>query len=261
MADSRVFISYSHKDQKWLERLRVHLRPLVRDSDMEVWDDTRLQAGDAWRPEIKKAIGAASIAVLLVSADFLASDFVIQEELPALSNAADEGRLRILQLIVGPCRFEHTSLARFQTVNSPADTLLSLNEYEREAVLARVAERIESALREQKIKAEIHSVQTQLDEMSRRVSVSELFLSTMSPAMYTNLHKIVNAPFGSYEMNAGLRRELDHLRTIGYVELESLSKIPKVGQNLSEFVKSTEAGRRFVQLREELNSNKKSTLT
>jgi len=80
MATPRVFISYSRADRKWLERLQVHLRPLIRTSIADVWDDGRIQAGDAWRVEIRKAIEAATVAVLLVSADFLASDFVESEE-------------------------------------------------------------------------------------------------------------------------------------------------------------------------------------
>jgi len=85
-------------------------------------------------------------------------------------------------------------------------------------------------------------------------AINGLFLSTMSSPMYQNLCKIVHARFGPYEMNAGLRLELDYLRTIGYVELESLSGIPPRGPDLSDFVRPTETGRRFVQLRAEMES-------
>ena len=58
MADRRMFISYSHADRKWLERLQVHLRPLIRDSIADIWDDTRIQAGDAWlKPPIRTERG------------------------------------------------------------------------------------------------------------------------------------------------------------------------------------------------------------
>ena len=75
MADRSVFISYSHADRKWLERLQVHLRPLIRDSIADIWDDTRIKPGDSWQLEIRKALESASVAVLLISADFLASEF------------------------------------------------------------------------------------------------------------------------------------------------------------------------------------------
>jgi hypothetical protein len=94
------------------------------------------------------------------------------------------------------------------------------------------------------------------DENLRRqqYAINALFLSTMSLAMYQNLRKIVHAPFGPYEMNAGLNRELDYLRTIGYVEIKSLRDIPRSGQDLSDFVRPTETGRQFVRLREETES-------
>jgi hypothetical protein len=222
----------------------------MRDSIAEIWDDTRVEAGDAWRVEIRKAIEGAAVAVLLISADFLASDFIVTEELPALLEAAERRGLRILQIVVSPSRLERTSLAQFQAVNSPDEPLVSMNDYRREALLDRVAQRIESVVRAEEVQAQIASAHHRLDEMSRKVS--ELFLSTMSLAMYQNLTKIVHAPFGPYEMNAGLKRELDYLRTVGYVEIMSLSAIPRSGGNLSAFVNPTEAGIQFVRLREEM---------
>src|SRR5690606_22976993 len=71
----KVFFSYSHADGEYLERALIHLRPLERAGALNLWSDTKLRAGDRWREEIRKAIGAARVAVLLISADFLASEF------------------------------------------------------------------------------------------------------------------------------------------------------------------------------------------
>ena len=71
-----VFVSYSHRDEKWLERLQVHLKPLVRAGDIDLWDDTQIRSGEDWKAKIDQALGSARFAVLLVSADFLASDFI-----------------------------------------------------------------------------------------------------------------------------------------------------------------------------------------
>ncbi len=137
-----VFVSYSHQDAEWLARLQVHLRPLA--ARLEVWDDTRLAIGDQWRRHITGAIDRARAAVLLVSADFLASDFVTREELPPLLAKAREDGALILPVIVKPCRFErHPELAVFQAANSPSKPLSGLPETESERVFVRVAERIE----------------------------------------------------------------------------------------------------------------------
>ncbi len=66
MSHPRIFISYSRADEVWKDRLVRHLRVLELEGEVELWDDSRLQAGDAWRPAIEQAMDAA---VLLVSAD------------------------------------------------------------------------------------------------------------------------------------------------------------------------------------------------
>jgi TIR domain len=142
-----VFVSYSHADSKWLDRLRVHLKPLERDGVMTLWDDTRIRPGTLWREEIESALEHARVAVLLITADFLASDFITTNELPPLLKAAEERGTLILPIIVKPCRFEQTrSLARFQAVNSPSEPLISYRAARREQVFVKVSGLIHDAL-------------------------------------------------------------------------------------------------------------------
>ncbi|MDX6444414.1 MAG: hypothetical protein QOH71_1488 [Blastocatellia bacterium] len=143
----QVFISYSHKDSKWLQRLQVHLRPLERAGTINRWDDTRIQPGSKWRNEIEKAIKRARVAVLLISADFLASEFVINNEVPPLLQAAAVEGAMILPVIVSPCRFEKTEgLRQFQAVNGPSRPLSALDKTKREEIFVKVADAVEAAL-------------------------------------------------------------------------------------------------------------------
>lgn len=144
---SQVFISYSHKDHKWLERIQVHLRPLERENRIERWDDTRIQPGSQWRIEIKRALERARVAVLLVSADFLASDFIQDDELPPLLTAAQEGGAVVLPIIVSPSLFERSRLAAFQAVNPPSSPLIQMSSAKRERLFAVLATAIDDAFR------------------------------------------------------------------------------------------------------------------
>lgn len=141
-----VFVSYSHADAKWLTSMRSHLKLLERHAGIEQWDDTKIKPGTQWREEIQSALERAKVAVLLVSADFLTSDFIVTNELPPLLKAAQEHGTLILMLIVRPCRFEKTELARFQAVNPPSKPLSALSSSRREEWYVKLSGLIEDAL-------------------------------------------------------------------------------------------------------------------
>ena len=142
-----VFISYSHRDTSYLERLMVHLRPLERSGLVDLWVDTKLEAGDKWKVEIETALQRARIAILLISADFLASNFIVDNELPPILANAETHGTRIVPMIVGHCRFTRDgNLNRFQAINEPCKPVASLDENAREAVFDKVAAAVERAL-------------------------------------------------------------------------------------------------------------------
>jgi len=86
----KVFISYSHFLSAPVTRMRAGLtdcssmRPLQRSGEIELWADTRIAPGATWIKEIETALAEVNIAVLLISADFLASEFIASRELPTL---------------------------------------------------------------------------------------------------------------------------------------------------------------------------------
>jgi tetratricopeptide (TPR) repeat protein len=103
MSSPTVFISYSHRDEAWKGRLVTQLGVLEMEDILEVWDDRRIEAGLDWQPEIEQVIERASVAILLVSADFLTSKFILGEEVPRLLERRQKEGLRVIPLIVRPC--------------------------------------------------------------------------------------------------------------------------------------------------------------
>ena len=107
--------------------MKKHLKVLAKYSgSVEYWEDTKLRGGDKWRDEITAAINKANVAILLVSTDFLASDFIANDELPPILRKAVIGGTRVLPLIVAPCAFEVSEISDFQAINSPDRTLADL---------------------------------------------------------------------------------------------------------------------------------------
>jgi hypothetical protein len=110
---SGIFVSYSHSDRDWLQRLKTHLAPYVRGENLDLWDDTRIIPGSDWAEEIEEAIAKARVAVLLVSPEFLASEYITQVELPAILRLAGTD-LTVIWIPVRPSAFHATLLKNYQ---------------------------------------------------------------------------------------------------------------------------------------------------
>ena len=101
-----VFISYSHKDEVWKDRLLPFLKLMEQLNLLVIWDDRRIDAGETWYPEIQQAMERAAVAVCLISADFLASDFCVKEEVPFLLERRERDGMVFLPVLIKPCPFE-----------------------------------------------------------------------------------------------------------------------------------------------------------
>jgi hypothetical protein len=144
-AKKRLFVSYSHTDKEFLDRLMIHLRPLQRKGMVDLWADTRIAAGADWKAQISHSLAAANIAILLISADFLASDFIANDELPPLLAQAELAGTRIIPVILKPSGFQRDPvLSRFQAINDFKAPLIGMDEAARETVFAKIAELMES---------------------------------------------------------------------------------------------------------------------
>lgn len=127
MPGPRIFLSYSHKDEVWKERLVTHLKVFVQEGLLDLWEDGQLQAGDTWMERLARALDDADVGVLLVSADFLTSDFVRTTEVPRLLGRRDRDGIRIVPVIARPCAWQEIAwLAAMQVRPVDAKPLSAL---------------------------------------------------------------------------------------------------------------------------------------
>jgi len=117
----QIFISYSHKDKKLMGELLTHLEPYLRSGSVEGWCDRDIVSGSKWFDELQAALSKTSVAILLVSPDFLASDFIHHHELTPLLKEAESGGVKILWVQIRASAYEETSLKNYQAVVSPPD--------------------------------------------------------------------------------------------------------------------------------------------
>ncbi|WP_433836275.1 toll/interleukin-1 receptor domain-containing protein [Flavobacterium anhuiense] len=128
---TKVFVSYSHADSEFLDDIKRHFKPFLKN--IEFWDDTHIKPGQKWQDEIKKNIESCKVAILLVSTDFLGSEFISAHEIPPLLKAAEENGATILTVILKPCLIEEfKDLNQYQFVNPPSKPVIKLDYAEKE---------------------------------------------------------------------------------------------------------------------------------
>jgi hypothetical protein len=115
---TKVFVSYSHRDRDWLDRLQIHLGVLERRKLVHLWSDTRISIGEAWEAKINEALEESKVAVLLVSPDFLASDYIWKKEMSLIQDHERKG-MKVFPLIVRPCAWKIETVLK-QTQARPA---------------------------------------------------------------------------------------------------------------------------------------------
>lgn len=137
---NQVFVSYSHADEEYLKRLRVHLGLLER-RNIKVWTDKDIEPGMTWQDEIRTALSRTKVAVLMISTDFLNSDFIANQELPSLLAAAKSEGVTILPVIVKPSAFGDSDiepLSCYQAVNMNRPLVKLKDDAEREEEFVRI---------------------------------------------------------------------------------------------------------------------------
>jgi 8-oxo-dGTP pyrophosphatase MutT (NUDIX family) len=137
-----IFISYSHADERICREFLKMIHPTAQKHGLRIWSDHEIQAGAIWRDEIEKKLARTKIAVLLVSPDFLQSDFIAKNELPPLLRAATTGGAHIFWIACRHCNVEDTEIGKFQGVTPSSRPLAGLSKSAREKELKEISQQL-----------------------------------------------------------------------------------------------------------------------
>ena len=135
-----IFVSYSHEDREWMDRLASHLAVLQSQDLLTLWDDRRIGAGSMWEHEIKEAIEQSSVAILLITANFLRSKFIMGVEIPRLLQRREREGVEIIPVIAKPYCWKHVEwLSRMNMYPRDAKALSCGSDDQIDAQLAELA--------------------------------------------------------------------------------------------------------------------------
>ncbi len=123
MTAKKIFISYAHADEAAMQELDKFLGPLERSGDIRIWTDRNILPGQRWKEEILRNLESADMILLLVSANFLASDFIHEEEIPRALQGMEQHGKAVIPIILNYCLWDYSPLASIQALPKDAQPI------------------------------------------------------------------------------------------------------------------------------------------
>ncbi len=115
-----IFYSYSHKDQRLRDQLETQLSLLKREGLIMSWDDHKITAGNEWAGMIDEHLNTAQIFLLLISADFIASNYCYDIEMTRALERHKAGEARVIPIILRPCDWKKAPFGKLKAL--PTDS-------------------------------------------------------------------------------------------------------------------------------------------
>lgn|SRR5574341_542913 len=112
----QIFFSYSHKDEKLMNKVRQQLIPFEREGILVKWYDREIRAGQEWNPAIKRRLLSSHIILLLVSPDFIESRYCYNLEMKEALARHAKGDAVVIPVILRPCLWQDTPIGKLQAL-------------------------------------------------------------------------------------------------------------------------------------------------
>lgn len=121
---AKLVFSYSHADESLRNELEKHLSPLLRMGRIETWHDRRIVPGDAFSAEIDQHFADADIVLLLVSPDFIASDYCYEIEMQNSLARHERGEATVIPVILRTCVWHHLPFGKLQAATTDGQPIV-----------------------------------------------------------------------------------------------------------------------------------------
>ncbi len=141
-----VFYSYSHRDQRLRDQLEIQLALLKREGLLSGWHDRKIEAGEEWRGKIDTHLNTAQIILLLISADFIASDYCYDIELRKALERHNAREARVIPIILRPCDWQNASFGKLQALPTGGKPITGRSWHNRDEAFLDVAKGIRKAI-------------------------------------------------------------------------------------------------------------------
>lgn len=112
----RAFFSYSKTDKAYLDEFKKHLKTLQRSGQLMQWDDSKIKPGEEWDEAIKTELAQADIIFLLLSVDFLNTDYIWEVEISEAMRRHEHKEARVIPIKIRDCNWEDTPYAKLQAL-------------------------------------------------------------------------------------------------------------------------------------------------
>jgi hypothetical protein len=264
MTKPSVFIGSSSEG---LEFARAARALLAQDAEITLWNEGFFHPGSTFIETLVNALPRFDFAILVLTPDDLVSSRQVATFGPR-DNVIFELGLFMGRLGRSRTFVMHQTDAQLKIPSDLAGVTTVMYEWPREdrrhrnavgAACDAIREVIRDlGLSEAKVAKDISDIKSRQESAESRIGEAEqkierIFAYTMSDAIYLNLKKLASGRFGHFENTGNLRRDLRHLRDIGYITAKGhIRDLPTEGSDLSEYITITPVGRQFVEFRETL---------
>ena len=142
-----IFCCYARKDQPLLKELKSHLMPLQREGLIILWADTDIDAGMEWEEEINKHLNTAQIILLLVSSDFIASEYCYGKEMTRAMERHKAGEAQVVPIILRPVLWENTPFGKLQALPTGARPVIGSTWHNQDMAFYNITEGIQKVVK------------------------------------------------------------------------------------------------------------------